>query len=60
MEGNKTDLGPPVARLSDADRACASRAGALSGPPGSPAEGSEGSKAEWEAEQAQVYSVLRI
>lgn len=34
--------------------------GALSGPPEPPAEGSEGSEAEWEAEQVQVYSALRI
>lgn len=34
--------------------------GALRGPPEPPAEGSEGSEAEWEAEQAQVYSALRI
>lgn len=52
---------PTVAWLSNADRVCVSRAGTLSMDHQNPsAEGSEGSKVEWEAEQVQVYSVLRI
>lgn len=61
IEENRTYLVPIVAWLSNADRVCVSRAGALSMDHQKPsAEGSEGSKVEWEAEQVQVYSVLRI
>lgn len=61
IEENRTYLVPIVTWLSNADRVCVSRAGALSMDHQKPsAEGSEGSKVEWEAEQVQVYSVLRI
>lgn len=61
IEENRNYLVPTVAWLSNADRVCVSRAGALSMDHQNPsAEGSEGSKVEWEAEQVQVYSVLRI
>lgn len=61
IEENRTYLVPTVAWLSNADRVCVSRAGALSMDHQNPsAEGSEGSNVEWEAEQVQVYSVLRI
>lgn len=50
-----------VAWVSNADRVCVSGAGALSVDHQDPsAEGSEGSKIEWEAKQVQVYSALRI